>query len=90
MGLAGSIVGTVLGACFVWKINELQDFLASLHPDLKVWSPEVFAFERIPSSVNLWDAACIMLVAMVASAAGSLAAARRAARVWPVQVLRYE
>ncbi len=90
VGVIGGALGTALGTAFVWRINEFQDFLRWLDPRLEVWNAEVYAFDRIPNTVQAWDAGVIYVVAVLASIAGSLVAARRAARVWPVEALRYE
>lgn len=89
VGLVGSLLGTLLGSTIVWYINDIQDFLASLHPQLRVWSPEVYSFDKIPNMVNRTDVIWVVVVAIVSSMIGSLIPARMAARVWPVQAIRY-
>lgn len=90
VGLVGSILGTLLGSVVVWNINSIQDFLAMLNPQLRVWSPDVYSFDRIPNVVKTGDAFWIAAVAVLASMVGSLIPARVAGRVWPVSALRYE
>ncbi|MBI4717526.1 MAG: ABC transporter permease [Planctomycetes bacterium] len=90
VGICGALLGTALGCVFVWNINDIQDFLAALNPALRVWSPEVYTFDKIPEVVKRADAAWIASIAVLASMIGSLIPARVAARVWPVQALRYE
>jgi lipoprotein-releasing system permease protein len=90
VGVFGSLLGLLLGSVFVWNINDIQDFLALLNPQLRVWSPEVYSFDRIPEVVKSADALGIALVAVLSSMLGSLIPAFIAARVWPVQALRYE
>ena len=48
VGVAGAILGTCLGTLFVWHINDIQDFLANINPQLRVWSPDVYSFDKIP------------------------------------------
>jgi lipoprotein-releasing system permease protein len=90
IGVVGSILGTVSGVVFVRYINELQDFLARLNPNLRVWSPDVYAFDRIPNTVKPPEVAAIVLIAVMASMLGAVIPAVFAARVWPVKTLRYE
>ncbi|UCE61690.1 MAG: ABC transporter permease [Phycisphaerales bacterium] len=90
VGLVGAILGTLIGALFVWNVNDIQDFLASLNPQLRVWSPDVYSFDRIPEVVKRADAIWVASVAVVASMVGSLIPAILAGRVWPVKALRYE
>lgn len=90
IGVVGSGIGITIGALFVRYINEIQDFLASLNPQLRVWSAETYAFDRIPNVVKPFDAMVIVVVAISASMLGSVVAARKAARIWPVDAIRYE
>lgn len=90
VGICGALLGLVVGSLFVWNINDIQDQLAWINPQLRVWSPEVYSFDRIPEEVKRADALAIALIAVLASIVGSLIPAYRAGRVWPVQALRYE
>jgi lipoprotein-releasing system permease protein len=84
------LLGLGLGSVFVWNINAIQDFLARLSPQLKMWSPEVYSFDRIPEVVKTEDALLIAVLAVVCTMIGSMIPAYVAARVWPVKALRYE
>lgn len=90
VGVLGSLLGLGLGSIFVWNINAIQDFLARLNPQLRMWSPEVYSFDRIPEVVKTGDALMIAVLAIVCTMIGSLIPAYVAARVWPVKALRYE
>jgi len=90
VGVVGGMLGLICGSVFVYYINDLQDLLTRIHPNLKVWDPAVYTFTRIPNEVKPKDAVAIYLVAILASVTGSVIAAVKAARVWPVEALRYE
>ncbi len=90
VGIVGSLLGVLLGSTFVWNINTIQDWLAWLSPQLRVWSPDIYSFDRIPEVVKTLDAVVIAVVAVVSSMIGSLIPAVIAGRVWPVKALRYE
>ncbi|GMU21647.1 MAG: hypothetical protein AMXMBFR13_17380 [Phycisphaerae bacterium] len=90
VGVVGGALGTLGGTLFVWYINEIQELLIWFSPRAQVWNPEIYAFDRIPNQVDGTDAAVIYGIAIVASMLGSLIAAWKAARVWPVESLRYE
>jgi len=90
VGLCGAILGTLVGVVFVWNINDIQAFLATLNPQLRVWSPEVYSFDKIPEIVKTWDALGVGFVAVLASVAGSIIPAAIAGLIWPVKALRYE
>jgi len=90
IGVVGALLGSVTGAVFVWYINDIQDALVALHPKLRVWSPDVYTFDRIPNVVKLDEVAIVAMVAVLAAMFGAVIPARLAGRVWPVKALRYE
>ena len=90
IGLLGASIGLVAGWLFTVNINEIQDFLASLHPALRIWDPSVYVFERIPSDVNPLNAAVVYVAAVASSVAGAIVPAIRASRMEPTESLRYE
>jgi lipoprotein-releasing system permease protein len=90
VGVIGSLLGLLVGSLFVWNINDIQDALAWLNPQLRVWTPDIYSFDRIPETVKALDAASIAVSAVIGTMVGSLIPAYIAARVWPVKALRYE
>ena len=90
VGLVGSILGSIAGGLFVWYINDIQTLLITLNPDLRVWDPSVYSFDKIPNVVKTADVCWIACVAIFASMVGALIPATLAGRVWPVEALRYE
>jgi len=90
VGIVGGALGTFIGTLFVWYINEIQGLLARIHPSAVVWNPEVYAFDTIPNQVSPTHVITIYIITIVASMLGSVWAAVRASRVWPVEALRYE
>ena len=90
VGLVGSTLGILFGSVVVWYINDIQDLLAAIHPQLRMWSPDVYSFDQIPNVVKRADAIWVGATAVLASILGSVIPARIAGRVWPVEALRYE
>lgn len=90
VGFVGSVLGITIGTIFVRHINEIQDYLASLNPQLRMWSADVYTFDRIPDVVKSSDVAWVAVLAILSSIVGSLIPALLAGRVWPVRALRYE
>jgi len=90
VGVVGAVLGMCVGTAFVWNINDIQDLLAQLNPQLRIWSPDIYSFDRIPEVVKTWDAIVVATVAVIASMVGSIVPAVLAGRVWPVDALRYE
>ncbi|MCD6364415.1 MAG: ABC transporter permease [Planctomycetes bacterium] len=89
VGLVGAVVGLVGGWYFVRYINNIQDAVDRWF-GFRVWSREVFMFERIPSHVSPSSMVLIAIGAIVAGLLGALAPAIRASRMQPVEALRYE
>lgn len=89
VGLVGSILGAVGGYYFVRYINPIQDFVDRAW-GFRVWDRDVFMFERIPNEVDPLTVVYIVVAAVAAGLLGALLPAATAARMQPVEALRYE
>jgi lipoprotein-releasing system permease protein len=89
LGIVGSGVGVILGLLFVHYINEVEDAI-SWCTGRKVFDEAIYYFHEIPTAVHpemvVWVAFGAMAIAVLAS----VLPARRAARLHPVEALRYE
>jgi lipoprotein-releasing system permease protein len=90
IGLVGCVLGSLLGVTFVEHINDVQDWLARLNPDWRVWSPETYSFDKIPDVWKWSEVIWISILAVISSVLGATFPAIRASRTWPVESLRYE
>jgi len=89
VGLVGAVLGTIGGYYFVRGINRIEDLVDRLF-GMRFWQKEVFLFERIPNEVDPATALTIIAAAVVAGLVGAVVPAVRAARMQPVEALRYE
>lgn len=89
LGLVGSGTGLAGGLLFVYYINEIAQLLGWLTGQ-PVFDPEIYYFDKIPAIVDPATATWIVLGAMVIAVLASILPARRAARLHPVEALRYE
>lgn len=89
LGMVGSGAGMVLGLVFVYYINEIADFLGVITGQ-PVFDPSIYYFQKIPTIVTPFTIAWIVAGAMLIAVFASILPARRAARLHPVEALRYE
>ena len=89
IGVLGAGLGLLASFLIVHYINNIHDALGRmLH--MKIWDPQVYLFDKIPSTMSVKDIIWIVPTAVVASVLGALIPAIRAARMNPVDALRFE
>ncbi|HSI35830.1 MAG: ABC transporter permease [Phycisphaerae bacterium] len=89
IGIVGSGLGLLLGYLIVTNINELHGWLGTAM-GVQIWDPEVYAFDVIPNTMDWPKVGLIVGIAVFASIVGALVPAIRAARLNPVEALRWE
>ena len=89
LGVVGAGVGLVIGLLFVRYINEIADLLGRV-TGRPVFDPSVYYFQQIPTIVDWPTVIWIVVGAMAIAMLASILPARRAARLHPVEALRYE
>ena len=89
LGTVGTGVGIVLGLLFVWKINEIADVIQKI-TGTQVYDPMIYFFDKIPTIVSPWMVGWVAVGAITIAVLASVLPAIRAARLHPVEALRYE
>jgi lipoprotein-releasing system permease protein len=89
LGIVGSGVGMVLGLLFVWNINGIAVLIEKL-TGREVFDPTIYYFQTIPTIVQPLTVMWILLGALAIAVLASVLPAVRAARLHPVEALRYE
>jgi lipoprotein-releasing system permease protein len=84
-----SLLGLVAGLIFTWNINPIER-QCSQWLGRDIFDRRTFYFDSIPTDVDPLYTTLIVVGAVALAAACSLFAAYRAARLQPVEALRYE
>jgi len=89
IGIFGGGMGLLLAFLVVHYINQLHAWMA-YHLGVKIWDAKTYLFDTIPNTMDHRDVAVIVSIAILSSVLGALVPAIRAARMNPVEALRWE
>ncbi len=89
VGAAGSALGVGLGCLVTKNVNTVERWISTAL-GLKIWKSSTYMFSRIPNEVDWASVVWIVAAAVVAAGVGALIPAIAAARLRPVEILRYE
>jgi lipoprotein-releasing system permease protein len=81
VSITGTVAGLLVGYGFAWTANRWQ---------LIPLNPEIYAVPYVPFHGNGLDAIWIAVMALAISVAATIVPARSAARILPVEILRFE
>ena len=89
LGFVGSGAGLIGGLIFVQNINEIAGVIETITGQ-EVFDPTVYYFNEIPTIIDPFTLTWVMLGAMGIAVIASVLPALRAARMHPVNALRFE
>ena len=89
IGVVGTALGLVLGLLFCENIEEIRQGLQSLL-GRDLFSAEIYFLSKLPAKVDTAEVLSVVGISLLLSFAATLYPAWRAAKLDPVEALRYE
>ncbi len=89
IGVVGTLVGFAVGLVVCLNVESIRQFLSWLTAT-ELFSPELYFLSRLPARVDSGETAAVVVMALTLSLLATLYPAWRAARLDPVEALRYE
>ncbi|MEI8393288.1 MAG: lipoprotein-releasing ABC transporter permease subunit [Rhodospirillaceae bacterium] len=89
VGVLGTVTGLVLGVVFCENIESIRQAIQTL-TGTNLFSAEIYFLSRLPAQLDWGEVAQVAVMALSLSFAATLYPSWRAARLDPVEALRYE
>ncbi len=89
VGIGGTATGAILGTLFAVNIESIRQWIQNM-TDTELFSAEIYFLSKLPAEVKWDEVSVIVGMAIVISIAATLYPAWRAAKLDPVEALRYE
>ena len=89
IGVVGTLVGFAVGTIVCQNIESIRQFVSWL-TSTELFSPELYFLSRLPADMDPGETGAVVVMALTLSLLATLYPAWRAARLDPVEALRYE
>jgi lipoprotein-releasing system permease protein len=89
IGVAGTLAGCLLGVAFCWRIDEIRQIVSKVTGTV-VFDPNTYNLPKLPADLSWQSTGIVVAMALAFSFLATLYPSWRAARLDPVEALRYE
>jgi lipoprotein-releasing system permease protein len=89
IGVVGTLVGFLVGTLVCLNIESIRQFLSWM-TNTELFSPELYFLSKLPAEMDVGETFAVVLMALTLSFLATLYPSWRAARLDPVEALRYE
>ena len=89
IGVTGTLAGVALGIIVCLNIESIRQFFSWLSGTI-MFNPELYFLSELPAKMNPGETMTVIIMALVLSFLATLFPAWRAAKLDPVEALRYE
>jgi lipoprotein-releasing system permease protein len=89
IGVVGTIMGFIVGTLVCLNVESIRQFISWL-TNTELFSPELYFLSRLPAEMDAGETAAVVVMALMLSLLATLYPSWRAARLDPVEALRYE
>jgi lipoprotein-releasing system permease protein len=89
IGVVGTLVGLMLGIVVCLNVESIRQFLSWL-TNTELFSPELYFLSKLPADMDTGETTAVVVMALALSLLATLYPSWRAARLDPVEALRYE
>ncbi|MBI5265226.1 MAG: lipoprotein-releasing ABC transporter permease subunit [Bradyrhizobium sp.] len=89
IGVVGTLTGLIVGLIICLNIESIRQFLSWL-TSTELFPPELYFLSRLPAEIDVGETSAVVIMALTLSFLATLYPSWRAARLDPVEALRYE
>ncbi|MDW6021483.1 lipoprotein-releasing ABC transporter permease subunit [Mesorhizobium sp. BAC0120] len=89
IGVAGTVAGVVLGILLCLNVESIRQFFSWLSGTV-LFNPELYFLSQLPAKMDPKETISVIVMALVLSFIATIFPAWRAAKLDPVEALRYE